>query len=159
MTQVKKGDVYKIKIPCFLGLKADFFLKKKMLLFRKGELIEIFDVSNDTLTFEIYEQIWYTSTEEIIDLIEEGFLSLENKTMTTNTTVDNTDRSKIKYRIIHILRSLLIENEYQSINEQLATWKISPKTFNVSVYGDIDWKDPGNYEKAISLIADKIVGE
>lgn len=153
MTQIKKDDVYKVKADCWLRIKNN-----RALLLRKNKSVILTDIIDRHVIININEAVYYTFYGEIIDLIEEGFLSLENKNMTICCS-DNDNRSKIKYRIIHLLRSLLIENEYQSINEQLATWNVKPKEFNVSVYGDINWKDPGNYEKALNLIADKIAGE
>ncbi len=154
MAQIKKGDVYSVKTQCLMRLKNSVFSEKSL---KKDKSITILDIiDRDTVIVEINSEIYYVFSGELIDLIEEGFLSLENQTMVTS---NNETLSKIKYRIVYALRSLLNRNENQAIIEQLAKWEIDPRKFNVSIYGNIDLKDHGDYEKAIHLIADKIVGE
>lgn len=151
---IKCSNVYKVQSDCRIKLERSPYSEG---VFHRGDLITILEMKSHVLAYVIInETFFYIKLEELSNLIDKGFICLENQTISTS---DNETLSKIKYRIVYALRSLLNRNENQAIIEQLAKWEIDPRKFNVSIYGNIDLKDHGDYEKAIHLIADKIVGE
>ena len=151
---IKCSNVYKVQSDCRIKLERSPYIEG---VFHRGDLITILEMKSHVLAYVIInETFFYIKLEELSNLIDKGFICLENQTISTS---DNETLSKIKYRIVYALRSLLNRNENQAIIEQLAKWEIDPRKFNVSIYGNIDLKDHGDYEKAIHLIADKIVGE
>lgn len=158
---IKCSNVYKVQSDCRIKLERSPYIEG---VIHRGDLITILEIilhvghiKAELAYVIINETFFYIKLEELSNLIEEGFLSLENQTMvTSNIPKTLSDDDIMKYRLKALFREWISKLNGLDIECLLKLSRVSPERFGVDNFNKIYWANPAYAEIAVDVLFEKI---
>lgn len=149
------SNVYKVQSDCRIKLERSPYIEG---VIHRGDLITILEMKSHVLAYVIInETFFYIKLEELSNLIDKGFLCLENQTISTSDIPKTlSDDDIMKYRLKALFREWISKLNGLDIECLLKLSRVSPERFGVDNFNKISWANPAYVEIAVDVLFEKI---